>query len=166
MKPVTMTFPTMWNTYTGCRSEGDADQMWIDAQRLHQAVRAMDKQAQESQILPSAIEEALAEPPPRLAVDPQAMAASCSLLAGQTALNTGHSELASRIFQFVLSQFSHPRYTYYLDQARKGLEQIQSTVYPFVATGLKPNPYGLPINHVWCKHEPRNQCDDHEGMHL
>jgi hypothetical protein len=122
--PSEASFLSMWNLYSQCRSRSDVDQMWQDAQQLHQRIRVLDHAAQAAHLLPDSIEQALAEPPPRLAVDPKAMAADCTLLAGQAAQNAGHGRFAAEMFRFVLFNFSQPRYAYYRSQARRGLNQV------------------------------------------
>lgn len=117
-----MTFPAMWNTYRSCQTRDDANDMWTDAQQLHKAVRAMKQHVRASRLLPDAIEQAIAEPPPRLAVDPQAMAAACAIMAGRTVKDAGKIVRSEEMFRFVLSHFSQPRYAYYVAQARLGLE--------------------------------------------
>ncbi len=117
-------FVNMWNRYTLCRSRTDVDQMWQDAQHLNRAVHRMDQAARAARLFPDPIEQTLAEPPPRLAVDPKAMAAACTLLVGQLAQDTGHSQFAAQLFRVVLSDFTQARYAYYRQEARMGLDRI------------------------------------------
>jgi hypothetical protein len=121
--PLEMTFPALWKTYLRCQSRSDPYEMWSEAQELHKAVRAIKQRALTSRLLPATIEQTLAEPPPRLAVDPQAMTAACALLAGRTAKEAGNVALSENVFRFVRSHFSHARYAYYVTQARLELEQ-------------------------------------------
>lgn len=101
------------------------NQIWQEAQQLNRAVRVMDQAARAARLLPDTIEQTLADPPPRLAVDPKSMAAACTLLAGQAAQNMGHSEFAAELFSFVLINFAQSRYAYYREQAQMGLDQIE-----------------------------------------
>lgn len=118
-------FVNMWTHYVHCRSSTDVDQIWQDAQQLNRTVRLMTQAAHRAQLLPDTIEQMMAEPPPRLAVDPRAMAAACTLLAGQAAQQAGHARFALELFSLVLSNFAQPRYAYYRTQAHIGLDQIE-----------------------------------------
>lgn len=122
--PDEMTFVKMWNRYTHCRSHIDAPQMWQDAQHLNRTVRLMDRTSRAARLLPDSIEQTLADPPSRVAVDPKAMAAACTLLAAQAAQNAGHSRFAGEMFSFVVANFADSRYAYYREQAQLGLDRI------------------------------------------
>ena len=122
--PDELTFVKMWNRYTHCRSRIDAPQMWQDAQQLNRTVRLMDRTSRAARLLPDSIEQTLADPPSRVAVDPKAMAAACTLLAAQAAQNAGHSRFAGEMFSFVVANFADSRYAYYREQAQLGLDRI------------------------------------------
>jgi hypothetical protein len=132
--PNDLAFENMWNRYTHCRSSSSMNQIWQDAQQLNRTVHRMDQAARASRLLPDTIEQSLAEPPPRLAVDPKAMAAACTLLAGQAAQNEGHAQFAAEMFGFVLANFAESRYAYYQEQAQVGIDQIEGTTSDQVVT--------------------------------
>jgi len=138
--PDELTFVKMWNRYTHCRSSTEVNQMWQDAQQLNRTVRLLDHAAHAARLLPDTLEQTLADPPSRLAVDPKAMAAACTLLAGQAAQNQGHRQFAAEVFSFVASHFSQPRYAYYQQQARMALDQIDSSVTEQVAMTIDRQP--------------------------
>jgi len=119
-----LVFSNMWNRYTHCRASSSLNQIWQEAQQLNRAVRLMDQTARAARLLPDTIEQTLADPPPRLAVDPKSMAAACTLLAGRAAQNRGHSDFAAELFSFVLINFAESRYAYHREQAQMGLNQI------------------------------------------
>jgi len=98
--------------------------MWQDAQQLNRTVRLMDRTSRAARLLPDSIEQTLADPPSRVAVDPKAMAAACTLLAAQAAQNAGHSRFAGEMFSFVVANFADSRYAYYREQAQLGLDRI------------------------------------------
>lgn len=123
--PDEMTFVKMWNRYTHCRSHIDATQMWQDAQQLNRTVRLMDRTTRAARLLPDTIEQTLADPPSRVAVDPKAMAATCTLLAAEAAQDAGHARLAGEMFRFVLANFADSPYAYYREQAQLGLDRIK-----------------------------------------
>ena len=64
----------------------------------------------------------VSEPANRLAVDPKAMAVSCSLRTGQSALLAGRNDLASDVTQAVLT-YPDGAYPYHATQAR-GLARL------------------------------------------
>jgi hypothetical protein len=134
-------FANMWKRYSHCRSHTDVNQIWHDAQQLNRTVRFMDQAARETELLPDTIEQTLAEPPTRLAVDPKAMAAACTLLAGRAAQNLGHSQFAAELFSFVLANFTQPRYAYYREQAEMDLDQIEGNVSHLVVMMFDRQPY-------------------------
>lgn len=65
-------------------------------------------------------------PNPRLAVDLKAMAASCTLHAGDIAAISGRSDTARDMFIAVLSEHSEPLYAYYAEQARTRLIKLEA----------------------------------------
>lgn len=123
-EPIEAAFRDMWARYSDCRSGSGVIQTWQDAEQLNRAVRLMDDSSRAVHLLPPMLERALVVSPPRLAVDPRAMAASCTLSAGQVAHDAGLDRLAARLFRLVLLNFDGPRYTYYREQAFKGMAQL------------------------------------------
>ena len=122
--PSEAVFRDMWARYSDCRSGSRVIQTWQDAEQLNRAVRLIDDSARTAHLLPPVFERALAVSPPRLAVDPRAMAASCTLSAGHVAHDAGLDRLAAKLFRFVLLNFDGPRYTYYQERAFKGMAQL------------------------------------------
>ncbi|MDF0642399.1 MAG: hypothetical protein P0111_00090 [Nitrospira sp.] len=117
-------FRDMWARYSDCRSSTGVLETWQDAEHLNRAVRLIDESRRATHILPQVFEQALAPPPPRLAVDPRAMAAACTLSAGHVAHHAGQDWLAAKLFQFVLLNFEESRYSYYREQAFKGIVRL------------------------------------------
>lgn len=113
-------FRDMWARYSDCRSGSGVIQTWQDAEQLNRAVRLMGYSDR-------ALQGTLAASPSRLAVDPRAMAASCTLSAGQVAHDAGLDRLAAKLFRFVLLNFHGPRYAYYREQAFKGMAQLSNS---------------------------------------
>jgi len=99
-------FMAAWDAYRHCQLGTDVDVMRVD---MHQLAR-------------------VAQPAPRLAADPKAMAASCALSTGQAALRAERMELAVEMFESVLKNQSQQEYAYYVDQARIGLNQVEHAV--------------------------------------
>lgn len=117
-------FMEMWNTYIHCYRSENLDAMRVDAQRLSHAVGAIDSPA--DSISPASDESPQMGLPPRVSVDPAAMAAACALHVGQVAQGTGHPFLAKEMFQMVITHFPQPPYRYYVAQARQGLEALHA----------------------------------------
>ncbi|MGH7233636.1 MAG: hypothetical protein ACREJU_20080 [Nitrospiraceae bacterium] len=119
-------FMSLWDTYSYCKIGTDLTAMHTAAQRLNQlAYRPAIVNASDSP-LPKAIQRWVSEPPARLAVDPKAMAAACSVHTGQVALSVGRHDLADEMFRSVL-QYPAITSPYYIEQARAGLAQVSSS---------------------------------------
>lgn len=125
--PSEAAFRDMWARYSDCRAGSGVIQTWQHAEQLNRAVRLMDDSARSAHLLPPLFERVLTVSPPRLAVDPRAMAASCTLSAGQAARDAGLDWLAAKLFRFVLLNFDGPRYTYYRERASKGIVQLANS---------------------------------------
>jgi len=133
-------FVNSWKQYTHCQSSPDVTQKWQDAQQLNRTVSLMDQAARATRLLPDLIEQTLADPPPRFAVDPKAMAAACTLLAGQAAQDAGHSGFAKEMFSFVVANFAQPRYVYYREQAQLGLDRIEEAIEQVIIASTSQTP--------------------------
>jgi hypothetical protein len=125
--PVTNTaFMGLWNTYDHCQSSIDLDTMRLDVERLsegsqHSAVK--DDVIIRPLLKP--IEHWITPPIPRLAADPRAMAASCTLRTGETALTYGRPDIATEMFTSVIQNYPQPQYAYYVSEARNKLGQLE-----------------------------------------
>ncbi len=117
-------FMDLWGVYTHCSQSEDLDAMRVDAERLRLAVDVMDPAADPTP--PESEERAFMGPTVRLSADPAAMAAACTLRAGQVAQGMGRLYMAREMFQMIVTDFPQPRYRYYAAQAREGLEQLDA----------------------------------------
>ena len=124
------TFMNLWRIYNHCRSSTDPDAMLTDSRRLSRAVGALTIGESVPVFLPEPIQDLISEPPSRLAVDPKAMAAACALYTGEAARTAGRNQMASEMFRSVMFTHSQAEYTYYVDQARLGLEQMENETRP------------------------------------
>ena len=111
----------LWNTYTHCRTSHDAEAILIDALRLNQASRTAQLELPR---LLQPVKPLVSDPPNRLAVDPKAMAASCTLRAGQAATAIGWNDLAVALYQSLLHD-SDSNESYYVRQAHEELAEVQ-----------------------------------------
>ncbi len=117
-------FMDLWTTYSSCQSGTDLTSMKQAVVRL---TTASDRQVAALQAvppLPAPIQQFVSPQPTRLAVDPRAMAAACTLYTGQTAMTMGQPEVAAEMFYSVLLKHSHNDYRYYAKQAQVGLSQL------------------------------------------
>jgi hypothetical protein len=120
-------FMSLWTTYQRCETGSDVEIMQADAVHLsrmaQQPIIGMDRDIP----LPQMIRRFVSEPANRLAVDPKAMAAHCSLQTGLVALSAGRHDVADRMFRSVMT-YPEPAYSYYVNRARAGLAVITATV--------------------------------------
>jgi ABC-type Fe3+-hydroxamate transport system substrate-binding protein len=113
-------FMRLWTTYSECRSSTDLDAMRAAARQLNQAAITTTSDRDFVLPLPKQIERLVSKPPTRLAVDPKAMAASCTLHTGHAALNAGRNDVAAEMFRLVMDGHPQTEYAYYVEQARLG----------------------------------------------
>ncbi|HEX2055122.1 MAG TPA: hypothetical protein VHF07_01435 [Nitrospiraceae bacterium] len=116
-------FSELWDTYRHCQKSQDPQEMKVDALHLDQTVQKLGDE-KNALLVPDTLEQLVLDRPTRLAVDPKAMAASCALLAGYQARETGKPQLAAEMFGHILSNYSINRYRYYVMQAYHGLKGI------------------------------------------
>lgn len=121
-------FMTAWDVYRHCQASTDVEAMRADLEQLVRAAAVQEAAATVSLPLPDFLGQMVAKPPKRLAADPKAMVASCALSAGQAALQAERMEVATEMFQSVLSSHTQPEYAFYADQARIGLLQVERAV--------------------------------------
>lgn len=110
--------------YGHCRASHDLDAMWADSHQLRQAADSLRAQ-QLLQILPEVLEKVLEKLPSRWSVDPDAMAADCSLRAGLIAQEKGRPRLAQALFRLVAMTYAVDRYAYYIEQASQQLQEYE-----------------------------------------
>jgi len=117
-------FTELWSTYRHCQASENPHEMKADALHLGESVSTMRDEASHA-LIPDGIEQMVHERPWRLAIDPEAMAASCALRAGYQARAAGRPELAREMFGHVVATYPVTRYRYYVVQAYDALEQIE-----------------------------------------
>lgn len=120
----TPTFMTLWGTFKHCQSSTDLHSMRVDAQQLNRAAYASTDNKGFVLPLPKQIAQFVSQPVPRLAADPKAMAAACTLYTGQGALNAGRYDVATEMFRFIVESYPQAEYAYYVEQAHLGLTQV------------------------------------------
>lgn len=119
-----MSFMRLWTTYSECRASTDLDAMRAAVRQLSQAVATPTSGGDFVLPLPEPIERLVSKPPTRLAVDPKAMAAACTLYTGHAALEVGRNDVAAEMFRSVIDDHPQAEYAYYVKQARLGFAQV------------------------------------------
>lgn len=116
-------FMGLWSMYNRCVTDQDPLQMKDYILKLTEAPRPIS--IHHSPIpLPKFLKNWTSHRASRLSVDPRAMAASCSLLAGEAAWKTGHLELARDLLQAVIEGYPEAEYAYYVEEARHTIQQV------------------------------------------
>jgi hypothetical protein len=116
-------FMETWNIYTHCISTESLEPLMVDTLLLKRATNEM----QQDEILAvfSPLESLMSPSPVRLAADPRAMTASCTLKTAETAVEHGWNDLAMTLYQSIINDYSEPAYVYYRDQANAGVGHIR-----------------------------------------
>lgn len=117
-------FMRLWTTYSECSSSTDLDAIRAAARQLNQAATTRPSGRDFVLPLPKQIERLVSKPPTRLAVDPKAMAAACTLHAGHAAIDAGRNDVAAEMFLSVMDGHPQTEYAYYVEQARLGFAQV------------------------------------------
>lgn len=121
-------FMDVWGTYTHCLLAEDTQAALVDSTKLRDVSRTQSLRSPIESFLPTKLMNMVAQPASRLAVDIQAMSASCSLHAGNLALSAGDPDLAKNQFREVLANHSASDYSYYASQAREWLSYLDRTL--------------------------------------
>jgi hypothetical protein len=123
-------FMSLWETYSTCRSASDLGEARSGMLRLSEAAALKSTgEGQDGFVLPlpSHLERLVSSPPNRLAVDVQAMTASCSIHTGELALHQGSVALAHDAFSSVLT-LGEGVSPYYIRQAKRFLTELEQGV--------------------------------------
>ncbi|GIW54684.1 MAG: hypothetical protein KatS3mg082_1088 [Nitrospiraceae bacterium] len=143
-------FAKFWDLYERCRTGSDLESVLVSAARLS---RALPPRPHRSSGVPSPFARFVARQPLRLAADPSAMAADCTLRAVRAALKAGLTPLAQESFESVLQRFHDSDYAYYRDEARRGLAEIgraaeRKPVEVFVRRATPPRHIGRAVEPI------------------
>jgi hypothetical protein len=118
----------VWSTYTHCLSAEETRVALQDSTKLRDVSRAQTTRSPFETLLPAGLKNMVSQPASRLAVDVHAMAASCSLHAGNLAMSAGEFDVARSLFREVLHGHAESDYAYYTTQARERLTQLELTL--------------------------------------
>jgi hypothetical protein len=118
-------FLGIWDAYNHCMGGSDIRQMHANLQVLHSAPKPIS--LNDSPIpVPSFLKNLSAARSSRLAVDPRAMAASCSIHLAEIAQQSADWHTAIQTFQSILKNYPEPQYAFYVTKANQAIEQFSS----------------------------------------
>lgn len=119
-------FSALWRTYSHCHAETKLEELNQDASVLRAAANHSGSQDGFVIPLPSKLQRLVTMPSTRLAVDVKAMAASCTLRAGQTAAKMGKVDVARSLLESVLEYHPQSEYAFYSMQAKTMLLELDN----------------------------------------
>jgi hypothetical protein len=128
-------FQDAWSLYARCLKSSDPIETATAAGRLRRAVQIIDDATTKVSGLMARFVD---QPPSRLAADPKAMSAACTLHAAQTAVTQGHELAAIGLLHSVLAA-SSAESSYYVAQARAQLALLG-------AVAASPSPLWLVLS--------------------
>ena len=118
-------FISLWDTYNHCLTGSNTEEMQRSLEILHSAPKPIS--LDDSPIpVPKFIKKLSSTRNSRLAVDPRAMAASCSIHLGEVAHQSADWDTALRTFQTIVENYPEPQYTFYVSRASQAIEQFSS----------------------------------------
>lgn len=118
-------FMGLWNTYSNCQNTNDLDQLKQSAIMLRTAAKRSLTSDSFVLPLPGKLQRFIAAPSPRLAVDIKAMSASCSLRAGQAAVQARQTDIAKELLHGILDYYPEADYSFYSVQAKAILSELE-----------------------------------------
>lgn len=118
-------FLGIWDAYNLCMAGSDIREMQVNLQVLESAPKPIS--LDDSPIpMPAFIKKLTSARSSRLAVDPRAMAASCSIHLAEVAQHSADWATAFHTFQSILNNYPEPQYSFYVIQAHQAIDQFSS----------------------------------------
>jgi hypothetical protein len=118
-------FLGIWEAYNHCIGGYDIPKMQASLHVLDSAPKPIS--LNDSPIpVPRFLKKLSAVRNSRLAVDPRAMAASCSIHLAEVAQQSADWDTALHTFQSILKYYPEPQYAFYVAKANKAMEQFSS----------------------------------------
>jgi len=118
-------FLSLWDTYNHCLTGSNTQEMQRNLAILHSAPKPIS--LDDSPIpVPKILKKLSSTRNSRLAVDPRAMAASCSIHLGEVAHQSADWDTALRTFQTIVKNYPEPQYAFYVLKATQAIEQFSS----------------------------------------
>ncbi|MCP9471124.1 MAG: hypothetical protein NNA30_00115 [Nitrospira sp.] len=119
-------FMSLWQRYNACKVASDFERAHLELKELS-SVAFLKEQDGFVLPLPTKLQRWVSAPTNRQAVDVRAMAASCSLRAGQLAIHEGQIDTARDLFSSVLTHHKDVS-PYYVVQAKRLLAELDRGV--------------------------------------
>jgi hypothetical protein len=120
-------FISLWDTYNHCLTGSDAQEMQRNLEILRSAPKPIS--LDDSPIpVPKFIKKLSSTRNSRLAVDPRAMAASCSIHLAEVAHQSADWDTSLRTWQSILNNYPEPQYAFYVSEATQAIEQFSSVL--------------------------------------
>ena len=118
-------FVDIWETYNHCMSGSDIQEMSADLHLLSSAPQPIS--LDDSPIpVPRFIKKLSSARNSRLAVDPRAMAVSCSIHLAEVAQQSADWYTAFHTFQAIIKNYPESQYAFYVAKANLAMEQFSS----------------------------------------
>ena len=117
-----------YSNYSKCQATTDIEQLRAAASTLTNAANRSLIQDNFVLPLPGKLEQFVAVPAARFAVDVKAMAAACSLRASYAAVEAGKLDVAKDLLHSILSYRPQSEYAYYAQQAKALLSELETKV--------------------------------------
>lgn len=118
-------FLGIWDAYNLCMTGSNIHEMQVNLQVLESAPKPIS--LDDSPIpMPAFIKKLTSARSSRLAVDPRAMAASCSIHLAEVAQYSADWSTAFHTFQSILNNYPEPQYSFYVTKAHRAIEQFSS----------------------------------------
>lgn len=118
-------FIGLWDAYNDCQAGLNTQDMQRKLEVLHSAPTPIS--LDDSPIpIPRFIKELSSTRNSRLAVDPRAMAASCSMHLAKVAQQSDDWDTSLRTWQSIVNQYPEPQYAFYVSEATRAIEEFSS----------------------------------------
>ena len=118
-------FVGLWDAYNDCRAESNPHEMQRNLKILQTAPKPIS--LDDSPIpIPQFIKNLSSTRSSRLAVDPRAMAASCSIHMAETSRQAADWTASLRTYQSIIENFTEPQYAFYVSEASRAIEEFSS----------------------------------------
>lgn len=118
-------FMGIWDAYNHCMTEYNIQHMQDSLHVLDSAPKPIS--LNDSPIpVPKFLKKLSSARSSRLAVDPRAMAASCSIHLAEVAQQSADWHTALQAFQSIIKNYPEPQYAFYVTKANQAMEQFSS----------------------------------------
>jgi hypothetical protein len=118
-------FVGLWDAYNDCQTASNPQAMQANLKILQSAPKPIS--LDDSPIpIPKFIKQLSSTRNSRLAVDPRAMAASCSIHLAETTRQAADWETSLHTYRSIVEDFPEPQYAFYVSEATRAIEKFSS----------------------------------------